>query len=55
MYENENGEYEVVMDIGKDIENREVFEGLVGAGMKFAMDHGMHEESDFVLESEDDE
>ena len=55
MYENENGELEVVMDIGADVEEREVFEGLVGAGIKYATDHNMHEESDFVIESEDDE
>ena len=59
MYENTNGELEVIMDIGDDVEDSEVFEALVGAGMKFATDHNMTDingdDFEFVIESEDDE
>ena len=49
MYMNDDGEMEVVMDIGQGVEDEEVFEALVGAGIKFATDNSLVE-----LEPEDE-
>lgn len=50
VYQNSDGEYEVEAEIDDTFEDAEIFEALIGATMKFAVDTGVA-----TIEDDDDD
>ena len=46
MFQTENVEYEVEMDVNDEFDDTEIFDGIMAAGFRFGIDHNIVPEED---------